>query len=186
MDLSSTYRSISKKYFPNALIVADRFHVIRLINQKFLDAWKEIDPVKRTNIGLVSLFRRKPCNLKPHQQLKLRAYLKTKPMLEAMYDFRNRLHALLMQRGLSQNSIRKSIKEYLKAIEFLRQTKFKSLNTLADTLESWQEEILRMLRFSRSNAATEGFHNKMEKISRSAYGYRNFNNYKQRVLLQCG
>ena len=29
MDLSSTYRSIVKKHFPNAKIVADRFHVIR-------------------------------------------------------------------------------------------------------------------------------------------------------------
>lgn len=186
MDLSSTYRSIAKKYFPNAMIVADRFHVIRLINQKFLDAWKEIDPIKRANIGLVSLFRRKPSNLKPHQALNLRAYLKTRPMLELMYDFRNRLHALLMQRGLSEKDTRESIVEYLKAIQYLRETKFKSLNILADTLESWQEEILRMLRFSRSNAVTEGFHNKMEKISRAAYGYRNFNNYKQRVLLQCG
>ncbi|KTD57022.1 TnpA transposase [Legionella santicrucis] len=34
MDLSSTYRSLVKKYFPNAMIVADRFHVIRLIQRK--------------------------------------------------------------------------------------------------------------------------------------------------------
>ncbi len=36
MDLSSTYRSIVKKHFPNAKIVADRFHVVRLIGQQFL------------------------------------------------------------------------------------------------------------------------------------------------------
>ena len=33
MDLSSTYRAVVRKFFPNALIVADRFHVIRLILQ---------------------------------------------------------------------------------------------------------------------------------------------------------
>lgn len=33
MDLSETYRSIARGYFPNATIVADRFHVVRLINQ---------------------------------------------------------------------------------------------------------------------------------------------------------
>lgn len=45
MDLSETYRSIAKKYFPQAAIVADRFHVIRLVNQSFLKAWQQLDPV---------------------------------------------------------------------------------------------------------------------------------------------
>src|SRR5690606_30325975 len=30
MDLSETYRRIAQQYFPNAMIVADRFHVVRL------------------------------------------------------------------------------------------------------------------------------------------------------------
>ncbi len=33
---------------------------------------------------------------------------------------------------------------------------------------------------------TEGFHNKMEMISRRAYGFRNFENYRLRVLAHCG
>lgn len=36
MDSSETYRSIARQYFPNALIVTDRFHVIRMVNQHFL------------------------------------------------------------------------------------------------------------------------------------------------------
>ena len=35
------------------------------------------------------------------------------------------------------------------------------------------------------NGITEGFHNKMELISRRAYGFRNFNNYKIRVKALC-
>ena len=31
MDLSETYRNIARRYFPNAMIVADRFHVIRRV-----------------------------------------------------------------------------------------------------------------------------------------------------------
>ena len=34
IDLSVTYRNFIKKYFPKALIVADRFHVIRLVECK--------------------------------------------------------------------------------------------------------------------------------------------------------
>jgi hypothetical protein len=34
-------------------------------------------------------------------------------------------------------------------------------------------------RFTKNNGITEGFHNKMETISRQAFGFRNFENYRQ-------
>ena len=46
--------------------------------------------------------------------------------------------------------------------------------TLAHTLTSWLEPIVRMWRTSQSNGITEGFHTKMEMMSRRAYGFRNF------------
>ncbi|WP_417276403.1 transposase [Castellaniella sp.] len=57
MDLSETYRAIARKYFPNALIVADRFHVVRMVNQHFLKLWQSQDPEGRKNRGLRSLER---------------------------------------------------------------------------------------------------------------------------------
>lgn len=51
MDLAVVYRSIVKKYFPKAVTVADRCHVIRLINHHFLACWREIDSVKSKNRG---------------------------------------------------------------------------------------------------------------------------------------
>ena len=32
MDMSETYRGIAKKWFPNAKLVVDRFHVVKLVN----------------------------------------------------------------------------------------------------------------------------------------------------------
>ncbi|OEH46112.1 hypothetical protein lpari_02915 [Legionella parisiensis] len=43
IDLSSSYRAL-KRYFPNAKIVADRFHLIRLLNQMSLQTYQQIDP----------------------------------------------------------------------------------------------------------------------------------------------
>ena len=40
IDLSETYRSIAKEYFPNARITADRFHVMRLVNQAFMKTFQ--------------------------------------------------------------------------------------------------------------------------------------------------
>jgi hypothetical protein len=42
----------------------------------------------------------------------------------------------------------------------------------------WREPIARMWRFTKTNGITEGLHNKMEVISRRAYGFRNFQNYR--------
>ena len=40
--------------------------------------------------------------------------------------------------------------------------------------------------YARNNGITEGFHRKMKLIQRRAYGFRNFNNYRLRVIAQCG
>ena len=55
MDLASVYRALVRMHFPKAKIVADRFHVIRLVNLHFLACWKELDPVGSKHCGLLSL-----------------------------------------------------------------------------------------------------------------------------------
>jgi transposase len=82
IDLASVYRALIRKHFPNALIVADRFHVIRLVNQHFLNCWRDLDSAGSKNRGLLSLMRRHRHNLRPEQFVKLSAYLSERPALE--------------------------------------------------------------------------------------------------------
>jgi len=186
MDLSETYRSIVKEHFPNALIVADRFHVIRLVNQHFLKAWQMLDPVGRKNRGLLSLMRRHERNLKPDQKINLEKYLGSNPVLKEIYDFKQKLCTLLGFKSKCKTALRPIMHDLIQMIGQLRQTTLEPLQTLGATLDSWKEEIGRMLRFSKSNGITEGFHTKMEMLSRRAFGFRNFSNYRLRVLAHCG
>ena len=185
MDLAVVYRSIVKKHFPNAVIVADRFHVIRLINHHFLACWREIDPAGSKNRGLLSLMRRHRHNLKPEQELRLLAYLAERPALGVIYRFKQRLCYLLLKKHKTRRQCEKLVPRFLRAVHELRQSGLAQLVTLGESLHAWSEEIARMWRFTRSNGITEGFHNKMETISRQAYGFRNFENYRQRVLVHC-
>ena len=57
---------------------------------------------------------------------------------------------------------------------------------LAETISEWFAPIIRMWRFTKNNGITEGFHRKMKLIQRLAFGYKNFENYRLRVLVQCG
>ena len=186
MDFSETYRSIAKKHFPNALIVGDRFHAVRMVNHHFIKTWSDLDPVGRKHRGLVSLMRRHPDHFKPGQKERLFDYLQKVPGLLPVYMIWQDLLRLLRMKGLNQKSCRGIIPEFLYIIEELRRTKFVHLQVLGETLNNWKEEIARMFRFSKTNSITEGLHNKMEMISRRAYGFRNFENYRLRVRVLCG
>ena len=185
MDLSETYRSIIQRYFPNALIVADRFHVIRLINHQFLTLWRLLDPSGSRNRGLLSLMRRHQHNLSEVQAQRLAAYLQTIPALKIIYDFKQRLSRLLLLKHRTARQCRQLIPAWLEHLRELAYTNFPHLVQLGRTLSSWSEEIVRMWRFTKNNGITEGFHTKMELISRRAFGFRNFDNYRLRVRVMC-
>lgn len=186
MDLSSVYRAIARKHFPNAKIVADRFHVIRLINHHFLACWREIDPAASKNRGLVSLMRRHRHHLKPEQRERLEKYLEEHPLLKLIYRFKQKLCYLLLKKHRTKKQCAKLAPRLTAAIEQLQEFPLAPLAQLGETLQAWSEEIARMWRFTRSNGITEGFHTKMEVLARQAYGFRNFANYRLRVRMLCG
>ena len=186
MDLASVYRSVVRKHFPNARIVADRFHVIRLITHHFLACWRELDPAGARNRGLLSLMRRHRHKLTADQQNRLALYLAGHPVLELIYRFKQRLCSLLLKKHRTRKQCAQLAPRFLRAVYQLRQARLPQLVQLGDTLHSWSAEIATMWRFTRNNGITEGFHNKMELISRQAYGFRNFENYRMRVKVLCG
>jgi hypothetical protein len=78
------------------------------------------------------------------------------------------------------------IARLLRLVDELRQCAFEPLTRLAKTLQSWIEPLVTMWRLTKNNGITEGFHRKMKLIQRRAYGFRNFHNYRLRVIAQCG
>ena len=92
---------------------------------------------------------------------------------------------LLTKKNQTKGQCRPLVYDLLAAIETLKASGFEDCEKLGRTLESWQEEIGRMWRFSRSNGITEGYHRKMKLIQRRAFGFRNFENYRRRVRALC-
>ena len=180
MDLATHYRSLVRKHFPQARIVADRFHVIRTISYHVLACWKELDPVGSKNRGLVSLMRRHRHQLTLQQQ-RLSIYLNDRPELEAIYCFKQRLCYSLLEKHRNQKRCQKLARRFLRDIAALRCCGLAPLMALGNTLHSWREEIATMWRFTRNDGITEGFHTKMEVLQRQAYGFGNVQNYRLRV-----
>jgi len=60
------------------------------------------------------------------------------------------------------------------------------LTRLATTIASWQDEVLAYHSTGMSNGPTEAVNLLIEKARRIGHGYRNFANYRLRLLLTCG
>ena len=140
----------------------------------------------RANRGLLSLMRRHEDKLSAEQKLKLQKYFEQFPILKILWKFKHELHNLMREKHLNKQTVWIKIHQFLPMIQQLKDSPIDSLRTLGETMYNWRDEIGRMWRFSKTNSITEGLHNKMEMISRRAFGFRNFNNYRLRVLALCG
>ena len=110
-------------------------------------------------------------------------FLADYPVLQALYLAKQRLVRFVLLKTLTRKKAEARLPAFVALIEQLEAS---PLHALARTLRSWLQPIVAMWRFTKSNGITEGFHNKMEMISRRAYGFRNFENYRLRVLAHCG
>jgi transposase len=185
MDFSSSYRQLIQRYFPKAIIVSDRFHVIRLLQRQCMQTYQEIDPEMKYQRGLIRALRTNPENLNTKQLARRNAYFEKQPAIAAIYEFKQRLYRVLMKKTMTAKRCKKYIPIFLKMLKALKESIFKPLVTLGKTLTQWKEAIVCMWRFTKNNGITEGFHRKMKLIQRRAYGFRNFENYRLRVKVLC-
>ena len=122
----------------------------------------------------------------PEQQERLNRYFEAHPQIRIIYEFKQQLAQLLRKKSCTAKACRRTwVPRLLEYINKLKASGLQHLETLGATLASWAEEIACMWRFTKNNGITEGFHNKMEMISRRAFGFRNFENYRLRVRIMC-
>ena len=121
--------------------------------------------------------------LKDEQREKLGRYLDDHPGLKALHEAKQKLMRYVLLKMLTATRMANKLPGFL---ELIKQLHDSPLRTLAKTIDSWLQPIVAMWRFTKSNGITEGFHTKMEMMSRRAYGFRNFENYRARVMAHCG
>ena len=186
IDLCSAFRSLVRRYFPNAILVADRFHVVRVVSHHFIQLARDLAPAAFHRRGIGGLLRKGPKRLTPSEKERLETVFKTHPALSAVHAEMHEFRRLLNKKHQTVARAKKLIPRLLSYIKKYKAENFAPMQTLAKTLHSWRCEIAAMWRFTKNNGITEGFHRKMKLIQRRAYGFRNFQNYRLRVIAACG
>jgi transposase len=179
LDMSDSYKSFAKNFFPNAELVADRFHVERLIQPLMLSKRIEITGDQRTN-PVRLLMNRKRKNLEPWERTKLDRWLKMHPKMNELYSIKEQIGRFYEIRGFNRAEI--AFNKILARLSAFTQPELK---TFYKTLMRWKTEILNFFKFRITNARVEGFNNVAKVIKRMGYGFRSFNNYRLRLLTAC-
>lgn len=186
IDLSHPYRAMIRRWFPRARVVADRFHAVRIVMHHFLDQIKERFPELKYQRRYIRALRKRPEKLSDYQKDALAELFEKHPFIKLLYDKMRAICDLFNKKTQTKRACRTHARTLVHHIEDLRSVDLDKLHTLANTLEDWSEQIACMWRYRKNNSITEGFHRKMKLIQRRAYGFRNFNNYRLRVIAQCG
>ena len=152
IDLSSAYRALIQRWFPRAMIVADRFHVVRVVMRHLLGIARQLYPQLAWKRSWLNLLRTRGDRLTPEQRLDLQNVFRQQPALRPVYELKEQLCALLRIKKQTASQCRSLIPKLLAFITTLKTSGFELAKTLAKTLEDWSEEIVRMWRFTRNTA----------------------------------
>lgn len=195
IDLWKGYKNVVEELMPNAQVVADRFHVMVQVNQE-LDIQRRKE--KRQTEDVIA--RAKSAEEKAEGERVLEGLKKSKyVLLKNQEDLDEEQKNKLIQVKNVSHTLKKmhQLKEEIRVIfsntehwlsglfqlgEWLSEAK-KYFPKSPNTIIRWLDEILAYFDNRTTSGIVEGINNKLKLIKRSAYGFRNFENYRIRCLL---
>ena len=186
IDMWEQYRQVAEAKLPKAKVVADRFHVQKNLNDAITKARRAIQheadkKVREQLKGCRWLIVRNYADLKDDQKEKLHAMFAVSPALQLLHQLKEEFRAIfdLEDRCAAETALATWVDE-------VKASGLKHLDAFLTTLKNWGQYILNYFDGRWSNGFAEGVNNCLKLIKRRAYGYRNFDNFRLRVLVECG
>lgn len=186
-DMWEGYLNTAKEVFPNAVLVADRFHFFSRL-QKAVDNCRRYlrrkYPKAHELKQLKWLLLKNPDQLTAPQKQQLNT-LFAQPdyeLLKATYEAKNAFRDIL-QSDLNPEQAQGQIQRWLTQMEV---TTNRFLTDFVNFYATWKTYILNYFQGRYSTGIIEGINNKIKSIKRRAFGFSNFNNFKLRVQTAFG
>ena len=191
MDMYSPYIDLIKKWFPNAKIIIDLFHIVQLLTKslnktrinvmnenkddrnKFKRYWRFI---LKSRFDLdTSTWNKFRCfkNLMTETDV-VDYFLSKDKFFENSYDVYQDILYHLQHRNYE--GFNKVINKEYKNIS-------KQMQTTLSTLKKYSKYIRNTLEYSYSNGVMERNNNTCKLIKRISFGFRNFRNMKSRIMI---
>ena len=185
IDMSPAYISAVMDHLPGAAIVFDHFHVVKLFNDKLSDLRRDLyreakDQLQKDVLkGTRWLLLKNPGNLdeKKGEKKRLEEALRMNEPLYAAYYLKEDLREVWTQPGKKQAE--KVLDEWIRKAS---SSEIPMLKTMAKTLSAYRSGILAFYDFPISTGPLEGTNNKIKTMKRQAYGFRDMEFFKLKIM----
>lgn len=175
MDMSAAYIFAVTQHLPEATIVFDKFHVVKLMNEKLSDlrralyreATEQLD--KDVLKGTRWLLMKNPDHLDEarNEAARLQEALELNQPLATAYYLKEDLRQLWSQK--SKAAAGKFLDRWIRRAA---SSGIRILQQFAKTLQAQRQGLLAWYDFRISTGPLEGINNKVRTLQRTAYGYR--------------
>jgi transposase len=192
IDPYQPYATAVAEGLPDARLVIDHFHVIRLANAALDEVRRRTQHATTGHRGRKDdpLYRIRRRLLAGHERLgptgfaRVLAYLDTgDPHGEVGAAY---LAKELLRETFAATDVFDARRRLVAFYQYCAASDVHELERLARTIARWETPILRWHRTHLTNAATEGTNLVIKNIKRLGFGFRTFDNYRLRLLLRCG
>jgi transposase len=183
-DMSSAYYKAVQENLLSASHVFDRFHIVKLMNDKLTALRRELHrhaedgPEKMSLKGTLWLLLKNPQNLDADrdEHQRLRDALQLNQSLAIAYYLKEDLRQIWEQSGK-----REAGKFLTNWCARAKASGIKQLQTMAKTLEKHRKGILAWYDHCISTGPLEGLNNKIKTLKRQAYGFRDLVYFKLKI-----
>ena len=184
-DMSPAYIAAVEKALPDAIFVFDRFHVIKLFNDTLTRLRRRLhrqlqDSDERASLKGVRwllLKRRETLDPEKSEPERLARALELNSDLAAAYFLKEELSAIW-----EQDDYDAAEGMLLDWIEFAESLQIKELTAFSKTLRKHALGVLAYYDAAITTGPLEGVNNKIKTMKRQAYGFRNMDYFKLKIL----
>lgn len=185
IDLWKPYKDLATTYFPNSIVVADRFHFIRYATEAVDTVRKQVQSklprnerkyFKHSRKLLLSKYE----NLKTKKQKEDLNYILINYSEDLRIAYREKEEMLEIIRMEDKNKATEKLNNWVKRN---LESHILALKNCAKTYFNWIREIRNAIKVKYSNGPMEGYNNKIKTLKRVAFVFRNFTHFKARILL---
>lgn len=185
IDMSTAYISAVENELPDAIFVFDRFHVMKMINDKLtklrrrLYRENEDETYRATLKGTRWLLLKRRENLDPEKSepQRLQKALDSNQDLATGHFLKEELRELWEQEDF--DVAEGMLYDW---VVFAEQSGIKELVSLAKSLRKHAIGILAYYDYEITSGPIEGLNNKIKTMKRQAYGYRDMEYFKLKIL----
>lgn len=186
MDMWDPYIASVKQNAPKADIVFDKFHIVKKVNEA-------LDNVRRSEFRKADEKERKKFKKKRYLILSRQKRLddaKRETLADLLRVNETLTRAYILKEQIldimDEENVDAAMERLEKWFKNVHDSGVKQYEKVVETIRNYLYGVKNYFKYDLTNAASEGFNNKINVIKRRAYGFRDLEYFMLKILQSCG